>query len=1090
MRRVAAIVMLCFFASTLHGQSPNATVTGRVTDPSRGIIANANVILTNQGTNIRYTSMTNQAGSYNVPELPPGTYKVEVEAVGFKSLIRPGIVLHVQDILELNFELELGSVQETVTVEGTAPQVDLVSSTISGLVNDSEVVELPLNGRDWTSLATLQPGVNTVLTQSPNGVAASREARGYGTQMTISGTRPQMNNYRLDGISIVDYAGGSPGSTNGVALGVDAIAEFSVLTANYSAEYGRTSGGVVNAITHSGSNSFHGDAYEFLRNDRLDAKNFFDQAGAIPPFRRNQFGASAGGPIQKGKTFFFVDYEGLRQALGTTNIDKVPSQNARDGILNFASPGAFPAGCVATTVANQCQLTVSPLVAPFLPIWPLPNAGLIAPGNSGNFDVATNNVSTENFGTVRIDRKFSDRDSIFGSWRYDSSSDNQPDNLDTIVRGNVGTSQMIAVQETHDFSSSFLNTLRGGINRIHDVSEVPIQTINPIDADGSLGAFPGRDAPQITVTGLASYSGGVGGLSNETVGWTAFQGYDDAIMTRGTHTLKFGFAFEHDRFNNLTPSRPNGIFTFGSLAAFLTDQPTTFSGSPPGRFTEFGQRQNIIGGYFEDDWRVRSNLTIELGLRYEMATVPTEVHNQLVNLPTFTSPPPGHLGSPYFNNPTLRNFEPRVGFSWDPFHDGKTAVRGAFGIFDVLPLEYDFSLMQSHSAPFVEQISGSHLPAGSFPTGAASLSNVTPSELTSNSIEEDPHRNYVMIWNLNVQRQLTPSTSMTVGYVGNHGVHMINREDDVNSVIPAITPYGYLFPFPAGSGTKLNPAVGDISGLYWTGDAEYDALQVQVTKRMSHHFQVQGSYTWGKAIDTGSATIVGDPFVNSISSRFFFCKSCRRGVSDFNIGQTLVINYIWDLPSPTKGGAIGSHVLGGWELGGIFTAETGLPMTPLIGGDPLGLNSTDPFAYPSRLTGPGCTSLVNPGNPNNYIKLSCFTLPQAPASLAAQCTPFPGFPGTCSNLLGNSGRNIITGPGLETFDFSVYKNNYIKRISESFNVQFRAELFNVLNHPNFATPVDNEDLFAASGQPVGGAGSVDVTSTTSRQIQFAIKVIW
>jgi len=288
----------------------------------------------------------------------------------------------------------------------------------------------------------------------------------------------------------------------------------------------------------------------------------------------------------------------------------------------------------------------------------------------------------------------------------------------------------------------------------------------------------------------------------------------------------------------------------------------------------------------------------------------------------------------------------------------------------------------------------------------------------------------------------------------------------------------------------LNPSIGDLRVVDWGGDSLYDALEVQVTNTVSHGFQMQGSYTWGKNIDTGSASVIGDPFSNSIPSLFWFCKSCRRGLSDYNIAHTLTVNYIWNVPTPRNWGAIGSHVLGGWELGGIITAETGVPITPLIGGDPLGLNSTDPWAFPNRLTGPGCSSVVNPGNPNNYIKLNCFAVPMATASIAAQCTAFSTVPGSCSNLLGNAGRNTVVGPGLVNFDFSLFKNISIKRVSENFNVQFRAEFFNILNRANFAAPTNNEVLFDQTGALVGGAGSVDQTSTTSRQIQFALKLIW
>jgi outer membrane receptor protein involved in Fe transport len=1091
---LALLALNIVLACPAYGQVAGATLSGTVTDASGSTIPQAQVSITNLSTGITTAVAVNSDGFYTAPNLPAGNYEMSASAAGFATEVRRGIALTVGAQQLLNFTLQVGQIAEKVQVTGEAPAVELVSSTIGGVVDPTTIVELPLNGRDWTLLAALQPGVSTNLEQRPNSQTGIRGNRGFGQQLSISGTRPQLNNYRLDGISIVDYSGGSPGSVVGVALGVDAIAEFSVLTSNYDAEYGRTSGGVINAITKSGTNQIHGDAYWFLRDDHLDAENYFENT--VAPFHRNQFGASVGGPIQKDKTFFFVDYEGFRQALGVTNVDKVPSQDARDGIIHNADGttctiGIPSPGCMLTNSAGT--VGVDPKVAPYLSLWPLPNAGLIAPGNTGLFDIATSNVTPANFVTTKIDRKMSPRDSISGSWFYETALADQPDPLNDTIVGSTSAQQMISLEETHIFGPSLVNSLRGGYSRVHDVGDVGLSAINPLSADLSLGFFPGLAAGSISVPGLTTFGGGVvpAGLN---YAWNSFQVYDDAFLTKGVHSLKFGFAFERMQTNMNSPGRLAGSYGFGSLTGFLTDEPTTAAGVVQSSISRRGVRQSLFGGYLQDDWRLRPNFTLNLGLRYEMVTVPTEVNNKLVNLPTFTTPYPGHIGSPFFSNPTYRNFEPRVGFSWDPFHNGKTAVRGAFGIFDALPLNYEFFVAETQSAPFAENLTISSLPAGGFPMGSAASGTVVPSNLQSVSIQPNPPRNYVMIWNLNVQRQLNSSTAVTVGYVGNHGVHMENRADDVNLVLPALTPEGYLWPFPAGSGTRLNPTVGAIRGIYWDGDAEYDALEVQVSKRMSHGFQAQGSYTWGKSIDTGSASTLGDPFLNSVSSPFWFCKSCRRGLSDFNIGQTLVVNLIWDVPTPKNWGAVGEYVLGGWELGSIITVETGVPITPKIAGDPLGLKDNDLEAYPNRLTGPGCGSAVNPGNPKDYINLSCFGLPVATPAIAAECTPFgaPSAPiaGTCSNLLGDARRNSIIGPGLATWDFSLFKNNYIKKVSENFDVQLRGEFFNILNRANFATPVDNETLFDQSGNPVPGAGAIDSTSTTSRQIQVAVKVIF
>lgn len=1061
----------------VHAQATGATLSGAITDPSGAVIPNAKVSIKNTATGVVTDGKTNSAGLYSVPNLLPGPYEITTSAAGFRAEVRSGITLTVGQQQVLNEALRVGQATQTISVVGAAPAVQLATSSISAEIDATTIREVPLNGRDWTLLAALQPGVSALVSQRPTAaVTGSRSNRGNGQQLTISGTRPQTNNYRIDGISVVDYAGGSPGGVQGSTLGVDAIEEFSVITANQSAEYGRTAGGVVNAITKSGTNQFHGDAYEFLRNSALDARNYFDVT--FPPFRRNQFGASAGGPIQKEKMFFFADYEGVRQSLGTTNVENVPSADARNGIIHNAD-------------GTTTNITVDPLVQPFLGLWPLPNAGLKGDGNTGIFDVATDAVTIENFVTARIDRKITDKDSISGTWYYDPAHISSPGALNAVLLLDSSSRQFTTVEETHVFSPSLVNSVRVGFNRVVVIPNLSSSAINPLAGDPSLGTFAGRDAPTIKVTGLTAFGGGVGVVSTQHF-WNSFQGYDDAFLTKGTHSLKFGVAVEHMQHNQKNYTSANGLFSFGSLPAFLTNEPTSLTATPPGDQVEVGARQTLVGGYVQDDWRFRPNLTVNLGLRYEMVTVPTEVHNHLSNFRNMLDPAPT-LGSPYFNNPTLRNFEPRVGFAWDPFHNQKTAVRAGFGIFDVQPLNYEFMDPESGSFPYAITLTVANLAQGSFPKEAVATLLASPilsSDAQNASIQFNPRRNYAMTWNLNVEQQLTPSTTLMVGYVGNHGVHMLFRDDDANIVLPKATPQGYLWPYPAGSGTVLNPNAGDLRYVHFGADSKYDALQAQVTKNMSHGFQVRGSYTWGKNIDDGSSSILGDTFVNSISSLLWFCNSCRTGLSDFNIGQNLTANYLWDVPTPKDWGRLGSNVLGGWEMGGIITAESGIPITPLIGGDPLGLNSTDPYAYPNRLTGQGCRSDVNPGNPNNYIKLNCFAVPMATSAIAAQCTPFSTVPGSCANLLGNEARNSVVGPGLADYDFSLMKNTYITRISENFDVQFRAEFFNILNRPNFATPVDNSTLFDQTGAPVGGAGSVDSTSTTSREIQFGLKLNW
>jgi hypothetical protein len=1060
----AALFANVFLLNRAVAQVSGATLSGSVTDKSGAAVPQAQITIKNSATGIQTPVTANSDGFYTAPNLLPGPYQVSVTSPGFSTTVRTGIVLAVGDQQQLNFSLEVGQVTQTVEVNGQLSNVQLQSSTLNHLVTDSTVVELPLNGRDWTQLAALQPGVIAITTQQALGGSSSRSSRGNGAQMAISGTRPQLNNYRLDGISVVDFAGGAPGSALGVALGVDAIAEFSVLTSNSSAEYGRTAGGVINAITKSGTNSFHGDAYEFVRNGVLDARNYFDQnTSPKPDFSRNQFGGAVGGPIQKDKTFFFVDYEGLRQNLSVTTINIVPSADARNGIIHNSD-------------GTTTNLTVDPLVKPFLStFYPLPNAGLLGTGNTGNYDIVLNNVNKEDFITTKIDRKFSEKDSVAGSYFYDTGSSDTPDSFNAVLVGDTSVRQMVALEETHIFTPALANTLRGGFSRVHTADSFSISALQPRASDTSFGAFPGQNAPQLTVTGLSTMSSSIGAVGAVLNYWNSYQLYDDAFLTKGAHSLKFGFAFERMQSNFRPSPGDNGVFKFGSLNSFLTNQPTNFTSMSAIADSGRGVRQSLVAGYIQDDWRWFSNLTLNIGMRYEMVTVPTEVQGKLVNLPSLDAVAP-HLGSPYFQNPTYRNFEPRLGFAWDPFKTGKTSVRGAFGIFDALPLNYIFNKQEQQSAPFNIKLTVDKLPQGSFPTGVVDEINsapILPSETQSAYIQNNPPRNYLMIWNLNVQQQITPSTTAMIAYIGNRGVHMVNRADDANMVLPTLTPQGYLWPSPAGSGTVLNPNIGDIRAVEWNGDAYYDALEIELTKNMSHGFQVEASYTWGKNIDTGSASTIGDPFVNSITSPLLFCSRCRRGLSDYDISRALKTSFIWDIATPKNWNAFASNALGGWQLGGIITAESGVPFTPLIGGDPLGQNSSDPLAYPNlNKTSPGCHTAVNTGNPGNYINLGCFSAPNP------------------LTLLGNEGRNPIIGPGLVDVDFSVFKNNHIRRISDVFNVQFRAELFNAFNRPNFAPPIDNDTLFDQSGNPVGGAGAVDLTSTTSRQIQLAVKVIF
>jgi hypothetical protein len=1135
-------------AGQAYAQVSGATLTGTVKDSSGAFIPNAQVAITDLATGVTRSVSPGSSGLYTAPNLLPGNYEIRVTATGFSTQLQKGVTLTVGAQQVLDFTMRVGQMSQTVEVTTEAPTVELTSSTLSATVNATTVRELPLNGRSWTDLANLQPGVVAAETH-----AAVNVNRGYGAQLSISGARPQQNNYRLDGISINDYSNGGPGSVLGQNLGVEAIQEFSVLTSNYSAEYGKTSGGVVNAISRSGTNQLHGSVYEFLRNSALDAPGYFD-GGSAPPFRQNQFGASAGGPIRKDRTFVFGDYEGVRRSLGTTVTNTTLSGPARLGILHdkngnpACGPGSGPPvvacqsgpcpSALGQTMTNlapgMASVCVDDKVAKYLPFFREANAGTTGNGDKGLYSFVSQQVVSENYFTTRVDQKFSEKDSLFGTYVYDYSPLTQPDGLNNVLQQSTAKRQIAAFEENHTFSPTLLNSFRVGYNRDRAIAIAPLKALNPVAGDSTQAwapepipvGPPRAQGPVISLPGLSP--------PTFTDAWNAYQVYDDAFLTRGLHSLKFGFGYERDQLNETTNTADFvGTFKFGSIPALLQNKPKSVQGVVPGQTTPRYMRISIVGAYVQDDWRFRPNLTLNLGLRWEMATVPTETKGKLTNLPTIDAAKPlcgiqvtGCAGvAPYFSNPTLRNFEPRVGFAWDPFRNGKTAVRGGFGMFDVLPMLYTTVTLNGRGAPFFA-IANSTSPAqGSFPDKALPANPTTGLEY--GYVEPHPHRNYVMQWNLNVQRQLAPSLTAMIGYVGSRGVHQAFRTDDSRIVLPTKTSAGYLWPvvpfmdpkandptLPSpGPGTlnNTNGNVGDIRLLDWAGNSSYHALQIGIKKQMSHGLQIQGSYTWGKSIDNNSGVVAGDTLANGIGSLHYFDLGLSRGLSDYNIGRVLVINGSWQLPTTKSAPPFVGWAVNGWEFGGILKVNDGPPFTPTFGtgGDPSLSGTGDDWAFPNRLTTPGCQSLVHPGDPNKYIKTECFALPTAPASFFTGPTPMcssdPFFGDNvngnavgdptlhqCLNLRGNAGRNIIPGPGLVNLDLSFFKNNPIRRISESFNVQFRAEIFNVLNRANFALPVnpDDTDIFDAAGVPNGSAGLIKSTTTSARLVQFALKVIW
>ncbi|MGH9355577.1 MAG: TonB-dependent receptor domain-containing protein [Terriglobia bacterium] len=1075
---LAALVGLCLgIPAPMFGQIVGATITGTVTDPSGAVTPGVKMIVTNVATGVTRNAVTNGVGFYTAPNLIPGNYQITASATGFKTQVRKGIVLTVGQELVLNLAMQVGGVTQQVTVTGAAPTVDLANATMGGVNNRITVVTLPLNGRSWTDLATLAPGIHMTQDQPPI-TAGDRVKRGLANDLVVAGGRPQQNIFLLDGIDVDDYANAGPASSLGGNLGVDAVQEFSVLTANVGPQY-NTAGGVISAITKSGTNQFHGDAYEFLRNDAFDAANFIDnESNAVKaPLRRNQFGASAGGPIRKDKTFIFGDYEGVRQSFGQTTISNVPSAAMLAGNLSSG------------------PVTPDPSVVRFLTaFYPAPNGPIL--GDTGIFSFTGIQKTAENFFITRLDQTFSEQDHLSGTFMIDRTTQAEPDEMDNKLLRNPSNRYMVGLEWSHIVSPTLMNSVRIGYNRDVVASPSGATPINPASADLSFGFVPGDSAGMLSAGGLQSFSGGISAAAPFEFHWWTTQLDDNVFYTRGSHSIKFGASFDRIGDNTIGEDQPGGLFQFNTLSDLLTNNAGSFLTDTPGTESPRGIRQSMAGAYVSDDWRFRPNLTFNYGLRYQMATIITEVQGKLGNLRNLTSATvPNHLGSPYIQNPTHWDFEPRIGFAWDPFHNGKTAIRGGFGVFDMMPLPVQMGSGVDGTWPFdatnsLSPAAGSNtLATGLFPTGAffQALSQATHRFYI---LQFNPKRNYIFQYNFNIQRQIAPATTLMVGYVGARGYHFWDQADDNNMVLPTQTPQGLEWPCPSfspfttpqgttiqlcnqpGTGTIINPALGRLQMALWDGQYYYDGLNVQVEKTMSHGIQLQGSYTFSKNIDYGSGSVASDPYRNSISSLLYFCMKCKKSLSDTNIAHDLTVNGVWDIPSPSFFTGPEKSILGGWEAGGILTMETGSPFTVRQVGDPVGQNSTDPFSYPDRLVAPGCANPVNPQNANDYIKLQCFAPPNP------------------STRFGNAGRNTLTGPGLIEFDFSLMKNFPFQAISENFNAQFRAEFFNLANRPNFTSPNDNTAIMDNTGAIQANAGAITLTNTTARQIQFSLKLSW
>jgi hypothetical protein len=1029
----------------------DSSLWGSVSDAADAGVAGATVVIRNLETGTERTLTTDVSGRYNASALPVGHYEIAASMAGFQTNRRSSVNLIVGQREEVDFKLQVGQVHQTVEVPEVSTVVQITTEDDSGVVGERQIKDLPLNGRSYDQLLTLNPGIINYTSQRSGGIGTSNSV--VGNMFAVSGRRPQENLFLLNGVEFTSASeiNNTPGGTSGQLLGVDAVREFAVVKDTYGADYGKRPGAQINIVTANGTNDFHGSAYEFMRNSALDARNFFDH-GDIPHFERNVFGASVGGPLIKDKTFVFANYEGFRQALGVSDVTLVPDNKSR-----------------ASAVAS---------IQPLLALWPVANGPelLTSTGStSGIAEAFSNPVQhiREDFGTVRFDQNVSNADSFAAVYTVDDSDAHSPTTNPISFADIFLREQVASLSETHIFSPSVVNRATFGFSRgafyFNSGTTVAlpgwVNQGQPVGAVVVGGGTTLNGASQIT-------NGGTNAGSNLTAARNLFTGEDQVTLTRGKHLLTFGTWLQRIQANDALIQDQYGQASFTNLQSFLQGKVSTYTYAPSK--TPLGWRSLEGAFYAEDAIRVRPSLEVRIGFRAESTNGWNEVNGRASNYlfdangVIITQPAVGD--SAFTKNNAKFLPAPRLGLAWSPFASKKTVIRAGFGQYYALLDNLSYRLDQN--APFNNVYAVKNIAFSSIAPGASySGAKIIPS-----GVQPDLRTPTVASWSLKIEQQIAPNTSLGVSYIGSHGHHEL-LSVDANLPSPTICPaspcpsgYPAGIPYYPSGAAQQNNAVLNTTQWFSEGVSSYQGLELDVNHHFSHGLQFRGVYTFSKALDDGdnmntSVATNSPAFVANPLN-----PAADYGRASFDVRHSGVLNATYDLPfgsssrNPDSSPWVG-RVFGNWQISAIETLQSGLPFTPQLSYNPSNDGDSRNPVRPSINS--NFSGAVIEGGPNQYFNPNAFIQP---------------LPGT----YGNVGRNTLEGPSLVQTDVSAAKKFLL---SERLHLQFRAEIFNLFNHTNFNTP--NPVVYAApTGGPSPTAGIITSTATSSRQVQFGLKLLW